>query len=100
MSYIFLLKSLLSCKKSTKIIRNIKISFWTEICLRKLRGRYNMGNFCINCGAKLEKDFNFCINCGTKVDKSQPKQGNPSRNSVSHQYEKERAKKEVKIIMG
>lgn len=59
-----------------------------------------MGNFCINCGAKLEKDYNFCINCGTKVDKSNPKHDNPSKNTVSHQYEKERAKNEVKRIMG
>ena len=58
-----------------------------------------MGNFCINCGAKLEKDYNFCINCGTKVD-NPPKHDSPSKNSGSDWYEKEKAKNEVKRIMG
>lgn len=58
-----------------------------------------MDNFCINCGAKLGKDYNFCINCGTKIDKSDMKDSNNPFNSM-HPNEKEKAKYELKQIVG
>lgn len=59
-----------------------------------------MGNFCIYCGAKLEKDYNFCINCGAKVDDSDQKQNDPSSKSVSGEYEKDEARDELNKIVG
>ena len=59
-----------------------------------------MGNFCIYCGAKLEKDYNFCINCGAKVDDSDQKQNDPSSKSVSREYEKDKARDELNKIVG
>lgn len=62
-------------------------------------GNDNMGNFCINCGAKLEKDYNYCGNCGTKIDKEDMKQ-DTSLKSVQDKYEKERARNQLKKVMG
>lgn len=59
-----------------------------------------MGNFCIYCGAKLEKDYNFCINCGAKVDDSDQKQNDSSSKSVSGEYEKDKARDELNKIVG
>ena len=51
-------------------------------------------NICTNCGAKLRKNDNFCTNCGTKVD-------NPdSSKSASDLIEKRKAKKELKRVVG
>lgn len=61
---------------------------------------HDMGNFCIYCGAKLEKDYNFCINCGAKVDDSDQKQNDPSSKSVSGEYEKDKARDELNKIVG
>ena len=73
----------------------------TEICLRRLiwEGN-NMGNFCINCGAQLRKEDNFCYNCGTKVDKSDMKQSRQSSKSAPNSIEKEKARKELKRVVG
>lgn len=58
-----------------------------------------MANFCINCGTKLGKDDNYCINCGTKIDKSDI--GYDTHfTSVSDSREKEKAKKELKRVVG
>ena len=59
-----------------------------------------MANFCTNCGAKLRKDDNFCTNCGTKIDKSDLKQNNHSLKSAPKNIEKEKAKKELKRVVG
>ena len=55
-----------------------------------------MANFCTNCGAKLRKDDNFCSNCGTKIDKSI----NHLLKTPSESMEKEKAKKELKKVVG
>ncbi len=59
-----------------------------------------MGNFCINCGAQLRKDDNFCSNCGTKIDKSDIEQRNQTSKSAPNSIEKEKAKKELKRVVG
>ena len=59
-----------------------------------------MGNFCTNCGAKLGKDYNYCINCGTKIDTSDVKQPNHSSKSMPTNYEKMKAKNELKRVVG
>lgn len=59
-----------------------------------------MGNFCTNCGAKLENDYNFCINCGAKVEKSYTKQIIHSFKSDPHFHEKEKARNELKRVVG
>ncbi|WP_407410242.1 zinc-ribbon domain-containing protein [Methanobrevibacter sp.] len=59
-----------------------------------------MGNFCIYCGAKLEKDYKFCINCGAKVDDSDQKQNNTSFKSSPGEYEKDKAREELKRVAG
>lgn len=56
-----------------------------------------MNNFCINCGAKIEKDYNYCINCGTKIDKSYGKQNDSSLKSATGNAEKAGIPKENKI---
>ncbi|AMD17197.1 hypothetical protein TL18_03660 [Methanobrevibacter sp. YE315] len=59
-----------------------------------------MANFCTNCGTKLRKDDNFCTNCGTKIDKSDIKQNNPLLKSAPDSIEKNKAKKELKRVVG
>lgn len=59
-----------------------------------------MDNFCINCGTRLEKEYNFCINCGTKIDKSDIKQNNHLSRPSPESIEKEKAKKELKRVVG
>ena len=59
-----------------------------------------MGNFCINCGAQLRKEDNFCSNCGTKIDKSDIEQRNQTSKSTPNSIEKEKAKKELKRVVG
>lgn len=51
-------------------------------------------NLCTNCGAKLRKNDNFCTNCGSKVDESNSLKSAPDR------IEKEKAKKELKKVVG
>lgn len=58
-----------------------------------------MANFCTNCGAKIGKDDNFCTNCGTKIDKSDIRQ-NTHLKSMPNNMEKEKAKKELKRVVG
>lgn len=72
----------------------------TEICLRKLVWEGNMANFCTNCGSKVEDYYNYCMNCGAKIDKSDIKQHNSSSNQYSDGIEKEKAKKELKRVVG
>ena len=55
-----------------------------------------MANYCTKCGAKLRKDDNFCSNCGTKIDKSI----NHLLKTPSESMEKEKAKKELKKVVG
>lgn len=57
-----------------------------------------MGNFCTNCGAKLEKDYNYCINCGTKIDQFDIKQESTAFKSMLD--EKKKAKNELKRVVG
>lgn len=57
-----------------------------------------MGNFCTNCGAKLEKDYKYCINCGTKIDQSDIKQESTTFKSIKN--EKQKAKNELKKVVG
>ena len=59
-----------------------------------------MANFCINCGTRLRKDDKYCFNCGTKVDESDIKQNSNSLNSAPDNMEKEKAKKELKRVIG
>ena len=59
-----------------------------------------MGNFCINCGALLRKEDNFCYNCGTRIDKSDMKQSNQTSKSAPNSIEKEKARKELKRVVG
>ena len=59
-----------------------------------------MDNFCTNCGAKIEKDYKFCINCGTKIDKSDITDNTHTFKSMPDNYEKEKAKTELKRIVG
>ena len=59
-----------------------------------------MANFCANCGNKLRKEDNFCVNCGAKIDKSDLKQHNPSLNQYYDSKEKNKAKKELKRVVG
>ncbi|MBQ6511936.1 zinc-ribbon domain-containing protein [Methanobrevibacter sp.] len=59
-----------------------------------------MANFCANCGNKLRKEDNFCVNCGAKIDKSDIKQHNPSLNQYYDSREKNKAKKELKRVVG
>ena len=55
-----------------------------------------MANYCTKCGTKLRKDDNFCTNCGTKIDKSI----NHLLKTPSDSQEKEKAKKELKKVVG
>ncbi|MBE6490494.1 MAG: zinc-ribbon domain-containing protein [Methanobrevibacter sp.] len=59
-----------------------------------------MGNFCIYCGAKLENDYKFCINCGAKVDVFGQNQDNSSFKSSPGEYEKDKARDELKRLAG
>lgn len=59
-----------------------------------------MANFCTNCGTKLGKDDNFCPNCGAKIDKSDINRHNPSFNQWNDNSEKNKAKKELKRVVG
>lgn len=59
-----------------------------------------MGNFCTNCGAKLENDYNYCINCGVKIEKSHTKQIFNSVKSELYNNEKEKARNELKRVVG
>lgn len=59
-----------------------------------------MANFCTNCGSKLEENYNYCINCGAKIDKSDIKRCNPSSNQYADGMEKNKAKKELKRVVG
>lgn len=72
----------------------------TEICLRRLiREEYNMANFCIKCGNKLNPEDNFCSNCGAKIDESDINSNNHSKFFFDSE-EKIKAKKELKRIVG
>lgn len=59
-----------------------------------------MANFCINCGTRLGKDDNFCTNCGTKIDKTYINPNNQLSNPAIGSIEKEKAKKELKRVVG
>ena len=59
-----------------------------------------MDNFCINCGAKIGKDYNYCINCGAKIDKSDIKDNHNTFKSIPDNYEKEKARNKLKQIVG
>jgi len=59
-----------------------------------------MANFCINCGTRLRKDDKYCFNCGTKVDGSDIKQNSHSLKSAPDNIEKEKARKELKRVIG
>lgn len=58
-----------------------------------------MANFCINCGAKLERDYKFCTNCGAKVDGFDMRNDSPL-NSMPDSEEVKKAKKELKRVIG
>ncbi|WP_406535340.1 zinc-ribbon domain-containing protein [Methanobrevibacter sp.] len=55
-----------------------------------------MANYCTKCGTKLGKDDNFCTNCGTKINK----QNIHLLKTPSDSIEKEKAKKELKKVIG
>ena len=57
-------------------------------------------NYCTHCGTKLRKEDNFCTNCGTKIDKSNIKPDDPLLKSSQDIIEKEKAKKELKRVVG
>ena len=56
-------------------------------------------NYCTHCGTKLRKGDNFCTNCGTKVNRFDIKQENHLKSSKNN-IEKEKAKKELKRVVG
>lgn len=58
-----------------------------------------MANFCTNCGTRIGKDDNFCTSCGAKVDKSDIRHNEHSLKSAQD-IEKEKAKKELKRVVG
>lgn len=73
----------------------------TEIISRRqIQEGSNMANFCTNCGNKLGKDDNFCTNCGTKIDKDDINRNNHLFESSTDSIEKEKAKKELKRVVG
>ena len=56
--------------------------------------------YCTKCGTKLRKEDNYCTNCGTKIDISDIKQNNHLFKSSPDNLEKEKAKKELKKVVG